>query len=69
MRQESVQEPPHETDCVNVVNGKECADRGLSLSEMCAGCRTYWTGAAELVGKAPEQYLAESVADWKRSRP
>ena len=54
-------EPEHETDCTFIVMGKECADRRVPLERMCTGCKTYWTGAAKVAGKTPEEWIAENV--------
>ena len=48
--------------CFRRENGKECADRGTPVAEMCPGCRGYWVGAAEMVGKTAEAWIAECAA-------
>jgi hypothetical protein len=48
--------------CFQKVEGKECADRGVSVVEMCPGCKGYWLKAAWLTGRTTEGWIAECVA-------
>lgn len=45
--------------CFQKENGIECADRGLSVADMCPGCKMYWIKAAWLAGKTIEDWIAE----------
>lgn len=50
------------TECIAVINGKECADRGIREPlEMCKGCRFYWTNAAALAGKTFSEWIEENA--------
>jgi len=48
--------------CFEKREGKECADRGTPITEMCRGCRKYWVGASWLAGKTTEEWIAECAA-------
>ncbi len=48
--------------CFHKVEGKECADRGVSIADMCPGCKGYWIKAAWLAGKTTERWIAECAA-------
>ena len=45
--------------CFQKENGIECADRGVSISEMCPGCKSYWIEAAHLAGKTTKEWIKE----------
>ncbi|MGP8175466.1 MAG: hypothetical protein ACLP7O_13090 [Terracidiphilus sp.] len=45
--------------CFQKENGIECADRGVPVSEMCPGCKSYWIQAARLAGKTTMEWIAE----------
>ena len=47
--------------CFQKENGRECADRGVSVSEMCPGCKSYWVKAAWLACRNTEAWIAECV--------
>ena len=48
--------------CFEKREGKECADRGIPITEMCSGCRAYWIGASWLAGKATGEWIIECAA-------
>lgn len=45
--------------CFQVIEGKECADRGVPVTEMCPGCETYWVKAARLACRTTDAWIAE----------
>jgi hypothetical protein len=48
--------------CFQKRKGKECADQGASVAEMCPGCKWYWVEAARLTYRTTEKWIAECVA-------
>lgn len=48
--------------CFHKEEGKECADRGVSVADMCPGCKRYWINAAWLAGKTAKEWIAECAA-------
>jgi hypothetical protein len=48
--------------CFQKKNGIECADHGVSVADMCPGCKMYWIKAAWLAGKTTEEWIAECAA-------
>jgi hypothetical protein len=45
--------------CFQKQEGKECADRGVSVVDMCPGCKMYWIKAAWMACKTTEDWIAE----------
>lgn len=48
--------------CFQKGNGMECADRGVPVSEMCPGCKSYWIKVARLASKTTLEWIAECTA-------
>jgi hypothetical protein len=48
--------------CFQKEQGKECADRDVTVANMCPGCKRYWINAAWLAGKTTEEWIAECAA-------
>ena len=50
--------------CQDVIDGKECDDRGLSYDQLCDSCKQYWMRVADGTHKSPEECLTE-IQSWK----
>lgn len=48
--------------CFQKESGIECADRGVSISDMYHGCKSYWILASRQAGKTIVEWIAECTA-------
>ena len=46
--------------CLNEIDGKECADLDLPVSDLCENCLNYWAFSAKINNETVEERIANA---------